>query len=144
MGMIRDDFGNISVEQRRESFYIVPSYGWAHVYPQVRLSEIRVGECFRYSLPGEADDEPWQVTGQLIGKTLVKPATRPQSGDGDRVDSKRMVHPVDEHYAPDSTEVEVDTPFARHWRDCPAPEFLNEDLDDLIASLEDLRQALAS
>jgi hypothetical protein len=39
---------------------------------------------------------------------------------------------------------EVDTPFARHWRDRPAPEFLNEDLDDLIAALEDLRQALAS
>lgn len=144
MGLIREDFGRITIESRRESFYISPSYGWRREYPQVPLNEIAVGACFRYSLPGEFDDEPWQVVGQLLGATLVKPAIRQQAGEGDRIEGspQHMVHPVDANYAPDSIEVEVDTPFARHWRETPNPEFLNEDIDDLIAALEDLRASL--
>jgi hypothetical protein len=29
--------------------------------------------------------------------------------------------------------------FGRHWRESPHPEFLNDDLDDLIAALEHVR-----
>lgn len=142
MGLIRDNFGRITIESRRESFYIRPNYGYTREHPQVPLSKIEVGQCFRYSLPGEFDAEPWQVVGQLIAATLVKPATRSQAGEGDRVDPAVMVHPVGSHYEPEYVEVEIDTPFARYWRERPAPEFLNEDIDDLIAALQDLRASL--
>lgn len=143
MGHIRKDFGKITLESRRESFYIHPSYGYRREYPQTALNTIPVGECFRYAV----DDEPWQVVGQLMGATLVKSAVRTHPGEGDRVEgsSRVMVHPAPrpDHKAL-SEEVAAEGPFAEHWRDTPHPEFLNEDIDDLIAALEELRTSRES
>lgn len=139
MGFIRQAFGRITIESRSESFYISPSYGWRREYSQVPLRDITVGQCFRFTLDGE----PKQVVGQLMGVTLVKSALQTQPGDGDQQSAQTMVHPVGASpaYEPDYEEVEADGNFARHWRETPNPEFFNEDIDDLIAALEELRDS---
>ncbi len=49
-------------------------------------------------------------------------------------------------YTTDADGDEVHTPdsdaFGRHWRETPHPEFLIEDLDDLIAALEEAKAHL--
>jgi hypothetical protein len=54
-----------------------------------------------------------------------------------------VIHPSygydgDENHTPDS-----DT-FGKHWREDPHPEFLLEDLDDLIAALQDAKKYIKS
>lgn len=102
MGMIRDQFGRISVESRRESFIIHPTYGYERVCPVCE------------------GDPPSPLMGECAGGCTY--AYR----DG----------AVDERgHVPD----QQNTPFGARWRELPHPEFSNEDLDDLISALIDLR-----
>jgi hypothetical protein len=74
MGMCLKDFGNVSIEVRRESFIVHPSYGYT------------------------------------------------TDADGDKVHTSNSDH------------------FGKSWRERPHPEFMLEDLDDLIKALQDAKK----
>lgn len=138
MGHIYDDFGRFAIEGRSESFYIHADYGYA---PMVKsLASIPVGYCYRDSM----EDEPMQVISQHLGFARVKPATRSQMGDGDRVNTRDedgalvMVIPVGDDYRP-LDQMADDHPLGNQWINYPHPEIENDDLDDLIRALEDYR-----
>lgn len=133
MGHIYEKFGRFSIEGRRESFYIHADYGWRPY--RCELGEVRLGAIFAEEL----DEPPYQVVGQYLGKTFVKPCDRPMEGLGLEWDPTTVVIPLDTHRQPVDQE-EDDHPLGRLWRDNPHPEIENNDLHDLIAALEDYRR----
>lgn len=143
MGYINENHGRFAIEGRRESFYIHANYinaDYGYVPLTCELSDVKVGACFRDSV----DSPPFQVIGQLIGKTLVKPAFAADAGPGrERKPTDVVIRTYD---GPEFIPVEViegDHPLGQAWRECPHPEFEIVDLDDLISALTDYREQLA-
>lgn len=103
MGHIHDHHGRISLETRRESFIVHPTYGYERTCPVCKgdpphpmMGDCR-GGCSRAYRDGEVD-EPGRVPDHAYDL------------------------------------------FGRHWRENPHPEFLLEDLDDLIAALTAIKE----
>jgi hypothetical protein len=137
MGFIYEQFGRFAIEGRRESFYIHANYG---LEPYTcALSDVKLGACFR----DKVDSPPFQVVGQLLGLTLVKPALVSQPGPGSERNRNDVVIPVEPgpNYQP-IDQIDNDHPLGRIWRDHPHPEIENCDLGDLIAALEDYQSKL--
>jgi hypothetical protein len=129
MGGIRETFGRIATETRRTSFYVHASYGFS------------VG---RYPVGGLDFDT------EFIDPTTGKVCTITAKYRGDVA-----AYPVDGSCAPGAAysipngtlvavpgteEFDGEDPLGRQWHDYPHPEFAYEDLDDLIAALEELRR----
>lgn len=137
MGMVYENHGIITIEGRRESFYVHASYGLKPL--ECELGEVKLGYCFRDS----TDHNPLQVVGHLIGKTLVKPVSTTMDGPGIERRPDDVVIPVGPApaYEPIDQQ-EWDHPLRRVWREHPHPEFDLDDLDDLIRALTDYREEL--
>lgn len=136
MGILLNEHGPFTIEERRESFYIHASYG---LEPRTeQLDTIRVGRLFKKTIDGP----PFQVVGQLMDCVLVKRADRVQPGEGDRFDRRLIVIPIegeDRGYSPIDSQ-ENDHPLGRIWREHPHPEIELKDLDHLIAALQELKE----
>jgi hypothetical protein len=129
MGQIRSDFGRIAVESRRESFYLHANYGYV---PGCRpAGDLRLHDEVVH------DDRRWVVT--TIDEKYVR--LRLQDGqvgvDPVVVD---LAHDVD--VVVPGYEEDAPGPHAARWRETGSPEFLVEDLDDVIAALKDYRASL--
>lgn len=133
MGEIRDDFGVISIESRRESFYIHASYGWEPKQCQAR--DVGLGRFCR-----EGHGPVMKIVGHLMDVTLAEYAGEEELCEV-RLNPTLVVIPCDDVGREDDQQ-ESDHPLGRLWTENPHPEFDLGDLDDLIAALVDYRESM--
>ncbi len=128
MGMIHDDHGKISIETRCESFIIHAGYGTVPgLYPLRDFAAL--GEEFVARREDTDEMRRWTVT--LIAE--------------DRIEGREAVSSVVQSFDPGIVverpgfENDAEGSHAAWWREAGHPEFANEDLDDLIAALVEVR-----
>jgi hypothetical protein len=135
VGFIRDQFGQITIESRRESFIVHAGYGY--VPGRKPVGDLRPGDEFRFP-----HENRWEVTG--LFKTEVE-AVRLDEGAEPWMIAKpvgggqatELTLPIDALVFVDGFEEDAEGALAKWWRDAGHPEFLIEDLDDLIRALAD-------
>src|SRR3954453_16120299 len=123
MGGLREDFGRMSIETRRESFYVHAGYGYQPWRRKLGDLALRA----EVSLDGKR----WRIFA----------LTEDYVGIREQQFSTERELPPDTEVVVPGYEEDAPGPHAAHWREFPHPEFLYEDLDDLIAALEDLRDS---
>lgn len=127
MGFIRDDFGRITVESRRESFRIHAGYGYRR--RRVEIATLGLGDRFTH------DGMDYRVIARLENFNgtfieVLKGDNHAGSWAGDIIVESNVAEEKSDH------------PLGQVWRDHPHPEFTVDDLDDLIAALTDYRDSL--
>lgn len=130
MGGIREDFGHVAIESRRESFIIHVEYGWRPA--RAPRKSLMPSDWFR-KIDG---DGPYRVLSIDEARVVYSAGDR----DTFMLRDAAPVIPCDETGDPLDQEEDPDAgPFGKRWREVGHPEFLNEDLGDLIAALQELR-----
>lgn len=133
MGMTRKKFGRISIETRGRSFYIHASYGYS----------------FGRRLVGSLD----------FDTEFIHPDTRDLCTIVAKFPAQVSAYPIDGSRSsgaaysimnntlvevPGTEEFDNKNALAWRWVEMPHPEFLLEDVDDLIAALTELRDQKAN
>src|SRR4051812_4237139 len=92
--MIYDNHGRISIEGRRESFYVHADYGLKPL--ECRLGDVALGQRFKTNVDGITR----YVVGQLVDDTTLVRPLPDVAGDRIEMNSGLVVTPVDEHGDP--------------------------------------------
>lgn len=128
MGGIRRDFGRISIESRSQSFIIHANYGYET--GKKAVGDLDFETDFIAALPERPEDRRiWRIRSKMADH--VNAAETQFSSLCDFPNELLVEVP--------GFEVPAEGGFAEIWREWH-PEFANEDLDDLIAALQELRE----
>jgi hypothetical protein len=118
--------GLISVEDEGASFIIHANYGYRT--GQRPLGELRPGDAFIARPPESTDD-----------KRTYKLSALYEDGAEGRCEQTSAIHRFGLHTIveiPDTEEIDPDHPLGEVWREGVHPEFEWEDMDDLLAALQ--------
>jgi hypothetical protein len=128
MGGIRDAFGRIAIETRRESFIIHASYGVRDAHKKLR--DLMPGDYFRL---GGDRNHVYKV------RSIDENCLYVGLNDGPLLRDNSLCIPCDPSgHALDQEDEDPLTPLGMAWQR-QHPEFENGDLSDLIAALSELR-----
>lgn len=121
MGMIHDDHGKILIETRHESFIIHASYGYKQAERPV--GQQRPGDNVRL------DGYNWTIHALYADHACLHRLDVPNMSRDVLLNVFVGIDDVDD----------AEGSHAAWWREAGHPEFANEDLDDLIAALVEVR-----
>lgn len=134
MGHICNDFGNFSVETRRESFYIHAGYGTELRPPTIELSKLLPGRHFI-----DAKDKVCIVDALMTETSEIRRGGTSLVVRHDGQLNPEGINPIVIPCRADgSFELvahAVDHPLARLWASNPHPEIDLDDIPDLISAI---------